>query len=76
MPVFLEIIIVNFLEIIIANLSENHISEFREVGIDKMIENIVALFLKILPGIFYLVVRRPMLYSIIYNIEWNLIIFD
>ena len=33
----------------------------REVKIDNMIENIVA-FLKTLAGIFYLVVRRPMLF--------------
>ena len=35
---------------------------FQEIMIGKPVENIVATFQKPLAGIFYLVVRRPMLY--------------
>ena len=44
-----------------ANISEIICSGFREVIVDNMIESSVATFKNTLAGIFYLVVRRPML---------------
>ena len=62
-----ELWLPTFLQIIIDNVSETIFTGVREVIIDNMVDNIVATF-ETLAGIFYLVVRRTMLYSI-YNIS-------
>ena len=60
--IFPGVLLLTFLEVTVANISENHISGFREAIIDNMNEHIVATVKQTLAGIFYLVVRRAMLF--------------
>ena len=64
-PGFRQIIYNIFLEIISASISETMFTASREVLIDRIIENIVEHFQTTFAGIFFLVVRRSMLYSYI-----------